>query len=587
MFKFITPTLTGLLLAISFYSKAQCLPELLNCGGTTEYCDYSTNDVSIWNDPSFWDAVNTSHDLAESDPALELRLLDTCVENFHVRCLLFLDLNGDGVRETVIDSDHLPDAGKVNYNNAFNPNYSGGTPTAFDQRPVPANQKWQFVLPVSGSGDTLTYKLRWTSALNPGVDVPALIPYGQAKLRWEISDAGGLLDTCEQLIKVNDCKKPTVVCLNGLSVNIMPTQMIQLWASDFLQYTEDNATPSSQIKIAIRKAGTGSGFPVDSLGNPIVSVVFTCAELGTQTVELWAIDASGNAEYCETYIIVMDNLFNCGGPPTNIVVCAADACANTYDEVSFHFESPGQPGVPPFDYFDFGTCGSLPNFPLPLNSDVIISASYDADPGYGVTALDLVTIKNHIDGTDHFDNPYQWVAADANNDKVIDTLDIKACRELLLGIYTHVPYFWRFVDKSYVFPSPDPLSVPFPETITLNLLNPPQVDPEFVVVKICDLSCGNLVDFFDLQAGEQTLIGEASPNPASGSAYIPLQLAHSGPVKLDLMDAGGRLLFQVESLFPEGASLMEIPASAMPSAGLYFWKVTAGNAWHSGRLMHE
>jgi hypothetical protein len=40
-------------------------------------------------------------------------------------------------------------------------------------------------------------------------------------------------------------------------------------------------------------------------------VTFDCTELGTQCVELWAIDAAGNADYCETYVIVQDNLGNC------------------------------------------------------------------------------------------------------------------------------------------------------------------------------------------------------------------------------------------------------------------------------------
>ncbi|MBK6995210.1 MAG: hypothetical protein IPH31_09875 [Lewinellaceae bacterium] len=89
----------------------------------------------------------------------------------------------------------------------------------------------------------------------------------------------------------------------------MPTQMIQLWASDFLQYADDNVTPGGQIKIGIRKAGTGAGFPFDGNGNPVTSVIFNCDELGAQIVELWAIDVAGNADYCETFIIIQDNLW--------------------------------------------------------------------------------------------------------------------------------------------------------------------------------------------------------------------------------------------------------------------------------------
>jgi hypothetical protein len=65
------------------------------------------------------------------------------------------------------------------------------------------------------------------------------------------------------------------------------------------------------LKLGIRKCGQGTGFPVDANGNPITNVNFTCDELGTQCVELWAIDLAGNADYCETYVIVQDNAGNC------------------------------------------------------------------------------------------------------------------------------------------------------------------------------------------------------------------------------------------------------------------------------------
>jgi hypothetical protein len=87
------------------------------------------------------------------------------------------------------------------------------------------------------------------------------LPYGTHKIKWTITDGCGNETYCEYTFVVKDCKAPTVVCHNGLSVNIMPTQMVQLWATDFLQYAEDNCTPPTytagpnQLKYAIRKAG--------------------------------------------------------------------------------------------------------------------------------------------------------------------------------------------------------------------------------------------------------------------------------------------------------------------------------------------
>jgi hypothetical protein len=83
--------------------------------------------------------------------------------------------------------------------------------------------------------------------------------------------------------------------------------------SDFLQYTEDNCTPSGQLVTASANRAQGTGFPTNPDGTPQKNVTFTCDELGTQLVELWSIDLAGNADYCETYVIVQDNMGNCDG----------------------------------------------------------------------------------------------------------------------------------------------------------------------------------------------------------------------------------------------------------------------------------
>jgi hypothetical protein len=119
------------------------------------------------------------------------------------------------------------------------------------------------------------------------------------------------------------------VCINGLSVNILPTQMIALWNTDFLQYAEDNVTPDNQIQIAIRRSGTGAGFPLNPDGTTQLNIVFLCPiDLGTQLVELWARDKAGNIHFCDTYVIVQDNVGICGNPNSNVGICIKTACTN-------------------------------------------------------------------------------------------------------------------------------------------------------------------------------------------------------------------------------------------------------------------
>ena len=575
------------------WAQAQCPPQVINAQMPVQDCDLSTNNAQFWNEIYWWDPQLQTHDLAETAVDLELILRDTCADSLQVRCLLFLDLNYDGIQETVVDSEHFPDPNVVNYNNAFNPNYSGGTPRTFDERPVPADQKFQFTLHSSAAGDSSYFRLVWSPFNNPASMVLPELPYGQHKIRWEISYGGGQLLIQEKNFQVKDCKKPTVVCLNGLSVNIMPTQLITLWATDFLQYMEDNATPGNLLKIGIRKSGTGTGFPLDNQGNPITSVTYDCDEQGEQFVEVWSLDVAGNADFCETYVLVQDNLNACSTEPVYLTACSETACGDQLEEAVFLFDIPPSQGAPPFSFFDLGNsngCGELgSSVPVTPDIDITVTPIKDDNPLGGVNSFDMVILQKHIDGIDLLDNPYQWIAADANKDNVLDTLDIQECRKLLLGIYSQLPNnsSWRFVDKSYVFPTPDPLSAPIPESIVVNSSNLPSTPLEFIAVKICDLTCGNLVGFYEQKPENQHLIGEAQPNPTQNGAVIPLQLITQDQVLLDLLDVSGRLLFHQKINLPQGPAALEIPASAMSQAGMYLWRVRAGDTVNTGKIVAE
>ncbi|MBX2893558.1 MAG: T9SS type A sorting domain-containing protein [Saprospiraceae bacterium] len=66
----------------------------------------------------------------------------------------------------------------------------------------------------------------------------------------------------------------------------------------------------------------------------------------------------------------------------------------------------------------------------------------------GVSAFDLVLINKHILGIELFENPFQMIAADANNSGTITTFDIVAIRRVILGIDATYPAGnWRYVPK--------------------------------------------------------------------------------------------------------------------------------------------
>ncbi len=57
----------------------------------------------------------------------------------------------------------------------------------------------------------------------------------------------------------------------------------------------------------------------------------------------------------------------------------------------------------------------------------------------GVSTFDLVLITQHVLGIENFTEPYQLIAADANNDGTISTFDVIVLRQVLLSIAQELP----------------------------------------------------------------------------------------------------------------------------------------------------
>lgn len=394
------------------------------------FCDYTNNDPTQYGTK------------CEGPFQLETKVLDDCSgTDLVVTYRLYLDLDCNGTMETFRSSS---DAGAWPIGKTF-------------------------------LGDTVCAK----------VLVPAGVglPYAKHKIEWVTSDRCGNDALCKYEFEVRDCKAPTVVCINGLSINIMQTGMITLWDTDFLLYTEDNCTPTSQIKLGIRKAGTGTGFPTGQN-----SVTFDCNELGQQFVEIWAVDAYGNADYCATFVNVQDNMGACSpvGPVTGTVTTAPNQplmgakillksnLPTVQNQSSTITDAQGQfvfPSAP-------GTC----NYSLIPSLDTLARA--------GVSTLDIIHADLHLLGTQALTNPYQIIAADVNKDNVVNQADLDAMSDLVLGLSDHFigNTAWRFVPANFVFPSPNqPLSVVFPEKISTTCPMPSGLHQHFIAIKTGDV----------------------------------------------------------------------------------------------------
>ncbi|MCB9306977.1 MAG: proprotein convertase P-domain-containing protein [Lewinellaceae bacterium] len=458
--------------------------------------DQSLNLNDLWNETYWYDDATDIHDLGEGPSGLTAVAYDLCSgTNVDIRFLLFLDLDGDGSQETVVNSASLPGYNNVQFGNAANPNYSGGESRAFDERAVPANEKYGFALQTAVTGNKKTATVCWNTQAQPNDYKTPELPYGKHRIRWILSDGCGNESYREHAFEVKDSKAPTVVCLNGLSVNIASQQSVNLWATDFLNYAEDNYTPPTSfnatpnlLQFAIRKSGQGAGFPADTLGNPINGISYSCDEIGVQEVELWAMDLDGNAGYCSTFVEIQDNDGLC--TPDSYITVAGALKTETGDGVEDALVNIQANALNMTAYSDDQGQYTFAN-QVPLGSDYTITPVKDDNPLNGVSTYDLVLISKHIIGLEPLSSPYKMIAADANRSNSITTFDIVELRKLILGIYNELPgnTSWRFVDKDFIFSqSTNPFVDTIPELIQVPGAMSDLLSGDFVGVKVGDVN---------------------------------------------------------------------------------------------------
>lgn len=410
----------------------QAAPVFIGCPtGAVTFCDLTTNDPAQYGS------------LCEGPAKLETRVTDACSKsNIMLSYRLYLDLDGNGSMETFLSSSN---------------------PAAWP-------------IETSVQGDTVTGKIKFPTGHG--------FPYGKHKIEWIANDNCGNESLCKYEFIVKDCKPPTVVCINGLSINIMQTGMITLWDTDFLKYTSDNCTPDAQLKIAIRKAGTGTGFPLNNH-----SVTFDCTELGKQAVEVWSQDAYGNADYCITYVIVQDNAGTCP-PPNSPTGKVKTALNKPLAGVKMTLQGPAtNPGPWAVSTDAEGAYAFALGLPA---CNVTLTASFDSLTKMGVNTLDALLAAAHIAGIQPFGSPYQIIAADVNHDGILNGEDLLDIIQVVTGQTGKFPEntAWMFVPETFVFQNPaNPFATLFPEKM---ILQSPQCykneEENFVAVKTGDVN---------------------------------------------------------------------------------------------------
>ena len=331
---------------------------------------------------------------------------------------------------------------------------------------------WEFSTGLSGTGLSAS-----GSFANGSYSLTFTVSDGCNNTVWETHD-----------FTVVDAKKPTPVCIFGISTTVMPSSgAVTIWASDFESGSSyDNCTSYDDLHFSFSQ----------DINDIYLDI--TCADIANDPlfpVTLYVTDGAGNFDFCSTFVNVQDPNGACAGPTaTPITGTIENENQEVIEEVIVTLSNAG------------GSMGAVvtgSNGTYTFNNGNT-GASYDVTPGKdinylnGVTTYDLVLISKHILGTEVLDSPYKMIAADANNTQSITTLDIVKLRALILHIDDELANntSWRFVDANHVFGTN---VFDFPEyvspTVNGSVFNP----ANFMAVKVGDVN------------------GTASPNSLLGS----------------------------------------------------------------------
>ena len=303
-------------------------------------------------------------------------------------------------------------------------------------------------------------------------------PTGTHRINYSVTDGCGNTGYCHFLFTIEDCKKPTVICETGVIVEMMQGGQVSVNVMSLEEgSSSDNCSDREDLLFSF------------SPDTDDTEATFYCTDLGQNLVQVWVTDEAGNQDFCETTVIIQDNMNACGGGTIDPLIALNGLVANEENEgvenVSVELN-----GNMSSQTLTNGT-GGYQFANLPVGYDYTVTPLFDQGLLNGVTTFDLVLLHRHVLGMELLDSPYKVIAGDINHSGLLTVSDVVDLRKVILNIEDHFPNntSWRFVDGAYAFPDPlHPFNPAFPEVCNVNDLTPNSPAVNFVAVKIGDLN---------------------------------------------------------------------------------------------------
>ena len=429
------------------------LPIVASIIGSNAGCVASVINMSTTTSGGVWSSSNTTIATVNSNGAV----LGISAGNITLK---YTVINGNGCVDSVtkfLTINSQPTSPLINGSN----NICVGLSTNFSSN-------------ISGGNWTVTNSS--ISQINSSGLFTGLIS-GNTNVNYSIIDNNGCDNFSSIIVVINP--KPTVNVTSNSPVAI--GQTIQL-----------NASSTSTISTL---GWSGPNGFISTNQNPIIN---SAASTMIGLYKVAGISSFGcKSDTASVYVVVGDSYSVSGRVITplkkeikNVNIKVSGTTANTYQS----------------DATGNYNCTNLPNGNYLLK----LSKNNDVTKSNGVTTADVILMQRHILNLSKISNAYKLIAADVNNDKIINSTDVIRMKRLILGLDTTFTgnRLWAFVDSAYQFPD---TTNPFPyrDSISFNNLVNNKTNQTFIGVKLGDVN-------YDWKQ-----------NVAKGTLLNPIELFHN------------------------------------------------------------
>lgn len=314
-----------------------------------------------------------------------------------------------------------------------------------------------------------------------------VLPNIKYTVQFLATDACNNITVDQKDFTFEDCARPTLFIRRGITLELKE-RTIKIKATDFDVGSSDNCTEQgillNNFRIWHESLGAAPN-EITKIKELPTELTFSCAQLATQEVYIYAFDEVDNYDRVSTFVIVQDNQESCISALLDGMVAG-----QIIDEKGAEVEGVSVAVVGGKNaIYTTQTDGNF-EFELPQGKEYAITPLKTSEPLNGVTTFDLILISKHILGISPFKSPYQYIAADVNKSGTITAYDIVQLRQVILKIIPEFPsnQSWRFIDNAYQFTTNSPLTEPFTESILIEELPEEQMGVNFIGVKIGDIN---------------------------------------------------------------------------------------------------